>query len=128
MGTSQLEHEFQVLSWMVMFILVSEGPSHAAQTRVPVSGMGKAHCVAARRDITSGVVDIEAQTQRRERASTPVRAQRISAPRRQRSYEGVHCQRGMIDMTVGPEGVVEFDKDSYNYQKEMQDKKGYEVE
>ncbi|THG02767.1 hypothetical protein TEA_002787 [Camellia sinensis var. sinensis] len=30
---------------------------------------------------------------------------------------------GMIGMTIGPKGVIELDKDSYNYQKELQDKK-----
>ncbi|KAM7515682.1 hypothetical protein LguiA_005265 [Lonicera macranthoides] len=30
---------------------------------------------------------------------------------------------GMIGTTIGPKGVVETDKDSYNYQKQLQDKK-----
>ncbi|KAL3750566.1 hypothetical protein ACJRO7_011549 [Eucalyptus globulus] len=30
---------------------------------------------------------------------------------------------GMIGTTIGPKGVVETDKDAYNYQKELQDKK-----
>ncbi|KAL7174281.1 hypothetical protein ACSBR2_033524 [Camellia fascicularis] len=30
---------------------------------------------------------------------------------------------GMIGTTIGPKGVIELDKDSYNYQKELQDKK-----
>lgn len=30
---------------------------------------------------------------------------------------------GMIGTTIGPKGIVESDKDSYNYQKALQDKK-----
>ncbi|KAL2898781.1 hypothetical protein RDABS01_028355 [Bienertia sinuspersici] len=30
---------------------------------------------------------------------------------------------GMIGTTIGPKGTVEVDKDSFNYQKELQDKK-----
>ena len=30
---------------------------------------------------------------------------------------------GMIGTTIGPKGTVENDKDSYNYQKQLQDKK-----
>ncbi|KAL7202623.1 hypothetical protein ACSBR1_034151 [Camellia fascicularis] len=30
---------------------------------------------------------------------------------------------GMISTTIGPKGVIELDKNSYNYQKESQDKK-----
>ncbi|CAK9164242.1 unnamed protein product [Ilex paraguariensis] len=30
---------------------------------------------------------------------------------------------GMIGTTIGPKGIIETDKDAYNYQKELQDKK-----
>nr|XP_009617499.3 uncharacterized protein LOC104109836 [Nicotiana tomentosiformis] len=30
---------------------------------------------------------------------------------------------GMIGTTIGPKGIVESDKDSFNYQKVLQDKK-----
>ncbi|XP_059626521.1 uncharacterized protein LOC132269369 [Cornus florida] len=30
---------------------------------------------------------------------------------------------GMIGTTIGPKGIIESDKDSYNYQKKLQDKK-----
>lgn len=30
---------------------------------------------------------------------------------------------GMIGTTIGPKGTIETDKDAYNYQKELQDKK-----
>ncbi|GMH12240.1 hypothetical protein Nepgr_014081 [Nepenthes gracilis] len=39
------------------------------------------------------------------------------------AMEDLVAKGGMIGTTIGPKGIIESDKDSYNYQKALQDKK-----
>ncbi|KAA8543774.1 hypothetical protein F0562_022049 [Nyssa sinensis] len=44
-------------------------------------------------------------------------------PGDEEAMEEFIAKGGMIGTTIGPKGIIEFDKDSHNYQKELQDKK-----
>ncbi|KAJ8567044.1 hypothetical protein K7X08_019252 [Anisodus acutangulus] len=44
-------------------------------------------------------------------------------PGDEKAMEEFVAKGGMIGTTIGPKGVIESDKDSYNYQKVLQDKK-----
>ncbi|MCD9559195.1 hypothetical protein HAX54_017049 [Datura stramonium] len=41
----------------------------------------------------------------------------------EKAMEEFVAKGGMIGTTIGPKGIIESDKDSYNYQKALQDKK-----
>ncbi|CAL5425376.1 unnamed protein product [Camellia sinensis] len=80
-------------------------------------------CMALQRNIAIGFVDTEAKAQGGERVGPPVRAAKVSIPCDNEAMKEFVAKGGMISTAIGPKGVIELDKDSYNYQKELQDKK-----